>query len=352
MKAMFLTALRQMELREISEPVIKRDTDVLVKIESAGVCGSDVHYYETGRIGSQVVEFPFVVGHECAGTVEKTGKAVTRVKAGEPVVIEPAFSCHNCDQCRMGREHTCRNIGFLGTPGQASGCLCEYIVVPQENCFPTNGAITLEQGALCEPLSIGVYTLRQAGLIDGANVAILGSGPIGLCVLLNTKEQKAGGIYVTDKIDSRLEAAGKLGIEYVGNPDKVDVVEEILTAEPLGVDCVFECCGQQDAIDQALDILKPGGQLVIVGIPREDSICFSADKFRRKEITVKYIRRQNHCVQPAIDLIASGKINVDFLVTHQFSLEQTQKAFDLLTDYRDGVIKAMIDMKIPWEQPK
>ncbi len=346
MKAMFLTALRQMELREIPEPVIENNTDVLVKIEVVGVCGSDVHYFETGRIGSQVVKFPFVVGHECAGTVEKTGKGVTRVKAGEPVVIEPAFSCHNCDQCGMGREHTCRNISFLGTPKQASGCLCEYIVVPQENCFPTKGAISLEQGALCEPLSIGVYTLRQAGLSEGANVAILGSGPIGLCVLLNAKERDTNRIYVTDKIDSRLKAADKLGIEYSGNPDKNDIVKDILAAEPLGADCVFECCGRQEAIDQAFDILKPGGQLVIVGIPRQDMITLSADKFRRKEITVKYIRRQNHCVQPAIDLIASGKIDVDFLVTHRFSLEQTQKAFDLLTDYRDGVIKAMIDMQM------
>ncbi len=344
MKAMFLTALRQMELREAPEPEIEKDTDVLLKIAAAGVCGSDVHYYETGRIGSQVVEFPFVVGHECAAIVQETGRAVTRVKAGRQVVVEPAFSCHNCDQCRMGREHTCRNIRFLGTPGQMGGCLCEYIVVPQENCFPTKDLITLEQGALCEPLSIGVYAIKQAELSEGANIAILGSGPIGLCVLLAAKEQNAGKIYVTDKIDSRLEAARRLGISYTGNPEKVDIVEEILTAEPLGIDCIFECCGQQEALDQAFDILKPGGQLVIVGIPRQDLISFSADRFRRKEITIKYIRRQNHCVRPAIDLIASGKINVDFMITHRFSLEQTQDAFDLLTDYRDGVIKAMIHM--------
>ena len=105
MKAMFLTAIRQMELREVPEPFIKKDTDVLLKIESIGICGSDVHYYETGRIGSQVVEFPFVVGHECSATVVKTGSAVTKVKAGDQVVVEPSFACHNCDQCNMGREH-------------------------------------------------------------------------------------------------------------------------------------------------------------------------------------------------------------------------------------------------------
>ena len=344
MKAMFLTALRQMELRDIPKPVIKKDTDVLLKVESVGVCGSDVHYFETGRIGSQVVEFPFVVGHECAATVVKTGSAVTRVKTGEQVVVEPSFACHKCDQCKIGREHTCRNVIFLGTPKQMGGCLCEYIVVPQENCFPTNGEITLEQGALCEPLSIGIYTVKQAGFAKGSNIAILGSGPIGMCVLAASKVQETGNIYITDKIDTRLSAAQKLGVDYIGNPDKVDIVSDINKAEPLGIDCVFECCGQQEALDQAMDILKPGGQLVIVGIPRTDLISFSADKFRRKEITIKYIRRQNHCVQKAIDFVKSGKIDINFLITHRFELEQTQNAFELLTEYGDGVIKAMVNI--------
>lgn len=343
MKAIFLTALRQMELRDIPEPVIKKDTDVLLKVESVGVCGSDVHYFETGRIGSQVVEFPFVVGHECSGTVVETGSAVTRVKAGNQVVVEPSFACHKCDQCKAGREHTCRNVLFLGTPKQMGGCLCEYIVIPQENCFPTNGEITLEQGALCEPLSIGIYTVKQAGFAKGSNIAILGSGPIGMCVLAASKEKGHGNIYITDKIDSRLSAAQKLGVDYIGNPDRDDIVGDINKAEPLGIDCVFECCGQQEALDQAMDILKPGGQLVIVGIPRTDLISFSADKFRRKEITIKYIRRQNHCVQKAIDFVKSDKINIDFLITHRFELEQTQNAFELLTEYGDGVIKAMVN---------
>jgi len=227
MKAILLTALNQMELMNVPEPVIQNDTDVLLKVEAAGVCGSDVHYYETGRIGSQVVEYPFIVGHECAATVVDIGKSVTRVKINEPVVVEPSFSCHKCDQCKIGREHTCRNILFLGTPGQTSGCLCEYIVVPEENCYPINGKITLEQGALCEPLSIGIYTIQKAAFSKGANIAILGVGPIGLCVLLAAKEKEAGRIYVTDKVNSRLEAAQGLGIDYTGNPNSTDIVQEI-----------------------------------------------------------------------------------------------------------------------------
>ena len=342
MKAVVLTNLRQMELRQIPEPTIEKDTDVLLKIEKVGICGSDVHYYETGRICSQIVQYPYIIGHECTATVKAIGKAVTRVKVGEPVVVEPSVACHECDQCKQGRENTCRNVRFLGTPGQGDGCLCEYIVMLQENCFPTYGDITFEQGALCEPLSIGVYTIKRASFHDGAKIAILGVGPIGLSVLLAAKVHKPGPIYVTDKINERLEVAESLGITWTGNPDRMNIASEILAIEPHGLDVVFECCGQQEALDNALDILKPGGQLVIVGIPREECICFSADQFRRKELSIIYIRRQNHCVQAAIDLIKTKKVDVDFMITHRFPFEDTKKAFDLLAGYQDGVIKAMI----------
>jgi L-iditol 2-dehydrogenase len=331
-----------MELRDLPEPKIEEDTDVLLKIETVGVCGSDVHYYETGRIGSQIVEYPFIIGHECAATVKAVGGSVTRVKVGEPVVVDPAVSCHECDQCRQGRENTCAGVRFLGAPGEGAGCLCEYLVMPQECCYPTDGAITFEQAALCEPLSIAVYAAKRAGFPEGANVAILGTGPIGLGVLLAAKAQKAGAVFVTDRIDARLVAARGAGAIWAGNPDRIDIVSKILAVEPLGLDVVFECCGQQEALDQAFDILQPGGLLVIVGTARQDRICFDVDEFRRKELSIKYIRRQNHCVQSAIDLIKSGQANVDFMITHHFPLERTQEAFNLVAGYHDGVIKAVI----------
>jgi L-iditol 2-dehydrogenase len=341
-KAIELTSLRHMKLSDVPMPKIIKDTDVLLKIETTGICGSDVHYHLTGRIGSQVVKYPFVVGHESAATVKAVGKSVSRVKVGDQVVVEPSVACHHCDQCKAGRENTCRNVQFLGTPGQLSGSLCEYIVMPQENCYPTGGEITLEQGALCEPLSIGIYSVKRACMPDGANIAILGAGPIGLSVLLAAKTGKIEKIYVTDKIDARLEAAKSQGITWAGNPIKTNVVGELLAAEHLGVDVVFECCGQQEALDQAIDMLKPGGLLAIVGIPAQESISFNPDKFRRKELTITYIRRQNHCVQAAIDLLKSRQINADFMITHRFNLQQTATAFDLMTDYSDGIIKAMI----------
>jgi len=342
MKAAVLTDICQMQVMDVPEPKIEKDTDVLLKVEMVGICGSDMHYYETGRIGRQVIEYPFIIGHECAATVKAVGGSVTRVKVGDQVVVDPAVSCHECEQCRQGRENTCSNLRFLGCPGQGGGCLCEFLVMPQECCYPTNKEISLEQAVLCEPLSIGVYSVKQAHMPERASIAILGQGPIGLSVLLAAKVEKAQRIYVTDKIDERLKAARGVGVTWTGNPNNIDVVSKIFAAEPFGLDVVFECCGQQEALDQAFDILKPGGHLVIVGTARKERIWFDVDKFKRKEFTIRYIRRQNHCVQQAINLIKRRQVSVDFMVTHHFPLEQTKKAFDLVAGYRDGVIKAMI----------
>jgi L-iditol 2-dehydrogenase len=343
MKAVVLTGIRQMEMRDVPEPTIKKDDEVLLKIEKVGVCGSDVHYYETGRIGSQVVKYPFIVGHECTATVNAVGRKVSHVKVDQQVVVEPAVSCHNCDQCKRGRENTCFNLRFLGTPGQGNGCLCEYIIMPEENCFPINGVITLEQGVLCEPLAIAIYSVRQSGMPANADAAILGAGPIGLSCLISAKAENANGCYVTEIVPERIQTAKNAGAAWVGNPDKQDVVKEILQQVPGGMDVVFECAGQQETIDQAVDLLKPGGKLMLVGIPRVERISFAIDKIRRKEITIINIRRQNKCTQYAIDLVASGRVSVDFMITHRFKLEQTQDAFDMVAAYRDGVVKALIE---------
>jgi len=344
MKAAVLTGIGQMEVRDVPDPRIEKDTDVLLKIEKVGVCGSDVHYYETGRIGSQVVEFPYIVGHECAATVVEVGDAVKRVKTGDQIVVEPAVSCHQCDQCRQGRENTCFNLRFLGTPGQGDGCLSELLVMPEECCFPTHGAITIEQGVLCEPLAIAVYAVKQSGVREGADVAVLGAGPIGLSCMVCARARAVRSCYMTEKIPERVAVARTGGATWVGNPLEEDVVAAILAQQPLGMDVVYECAGQQETIDQAVELLKPGGTLMLIGIPREDRVAFSIDKIRRKEITIVNVRRQNGCTQEAIDWIAAGKVHVDFMVTHRFGLERAKEAFDLVAGYRDGVVKAMIEM--------
>jgi threonine dehydrogenase-like Zn-dependent dehydrogenase len=149
-------------------------------------------------------------------------------------------------------------------------------------------------------------------------------------------------IYVTDRIDERVGVAGKNGAVWAGNPDKEDIVAAILKQEASGMDVVYECAGEQDAIDQAIEVLRPGGKLMLIGIPRVERISFVIEKTRRKEITVVNVRRQNECTQKAIDMIASGKADVDFMITHRFSLEDTKKAFDLVAGYKDGVVKALV----------
>ena len=344
MQAILQTNIRKLELQNVDTPTLQSDTDVLLKINRVGVCGSDIHYYETGRIGKNVVTFPFRIGHECAATVIETAKSVDRVKPGDQVAIDPAISCGQCDQCRAGRENTCRNLKFLGCPGELLGCLSEFLVMPQQCLYPTHNRVTLDQAALCEPLSIGIYAVKQANLKPDSTIAILGSGPIGLCVMIAAKALGNHTAFMTDKINDRVQFARKNGAALVANPNEQDIVKELLNAQPLGLDAAFECAGEQETIDHAIDLLKPGGSLLIVGIPREKRLTFDIAKARRKELTFFNIRRQNNCVQPAIDLIADKKINADFLITHPFPLNQTPQAFDLVADYRDGVIKAMINL--------
>jgi L-iditol 2-dehydrogenase len=344
MKAAVLTGIRQFEIRQVSAPRIVKPTDVLIRIKMVGVCGSDIHYFTTGRIGSQIIQFPFTVGHEAAGIVEQVGKKVTRVKPGQRIGIDPAVYCGHCDQCRAGRENTCRELLFLGCPGQLAGALCEHLVLPENCCFPIKDSTTFEQATLSEPLAIAVYAVERSHLPARANVAILGAGPIGMSVFHALRAKNAGDVYVTDKIPERLKFAQQLRPKWCGNPDRTDVVKEISKAEPLLMDVVFECSGDKEAFDHAIKLLKPGGTLALVGIPEFDEVTFPIHDLRRKEITIINVRRQAHCTQKAIDLLERRKINMDAMVTHHFPLSETRQAFELVANYRDGVMKAMISV--------
>jgi L-iditol 2-dehydrogenase len=228
MQAMMLTGIREMAMIDVPDPVITRPGEVKIKMSVVGVCGSDVHYYTQGKIGSQQVKYPFTVGHEGAGVVTETGSDVTKVKPGDTIAIEPAISCRQCDQCLNGRHHTCRKIKFLGCPGQAEGALSEFIVMPEENCIPLSGFLTPDHGSISEPLAIGIYSVKKSGNIKDTRIGILGFGPIGMSVMLAAKAQGADRIYVTDKIDERLAVALKEGADYTGNPLREGIVDEML----------------------------------------------------------------------------------------------------------------------------
>jgi len=343
MKAMMLTGLRQMEMKEVSTPVLLNDRDVRIKMKTLGVCGSDIHYYVSGKIGSQVVSYPYTVGHEGAGEVEAVGKGVTMVKPGDRIAIEPAMPCWECDQCIAGRPHTCRNLRFLGCPGQAEGSLSEYIVMPETSCFKIPDHMSYDEAAISEPLAIGLYAVKQSIPMKGAKVGILGFGPIGMSVMLPALAMGAKEVYVTDKIDERLRIAERSGAVLTANPEREDVAQKITEKVPELLDVVFECCGQQEAIDNAVDLLKPGGKLMIIGIPEFDRWSLPVDKSRHKELCIQNVRRQNEAVQPALDMMAAGEISVSAMTTHRFSFEKSKEAFDLVAAYGDGVMKAMID---------
>ena len=343
MKAALLTAIQQFEIRTVPSLSIVRENDALIKMNAVGICGSDVHYYTQGKIGDQVIRFPFTVGHECAGTVEQVGKNVVRVRPGDRIAIDPAVSCGHCDQCCAGRENTCRNLLFLGCPGQLEGCLREYIVLPEMCCFPISDTLSFEHAVISEPLAIALYAVEQSPELPGAKVAVLGAGPIGMSVLNVLKLTKnTGAIYVTDAIRERVAFAKRYDPAWCGNVRNTDVVKEISEREPLLLDAVYECCGKPEALLQAIELLKPGGTLVIIGIPGIDYISFPMHSLRRKEITVKNIRRQKRCTRKAITLLGNAINNFEPFVTHRFSLEQTPEAFDLVAKYRDGVMKAVI----------
>ncbi len=342
MKAAVLRDIRKIEVTDVPEPTLKKDSDVLLRVTSVGICGSDLQYYSTGRIGSDVVQFPFIIGHECVAVVEGAGSGVEKIKPGDRVVVDPAVSCGKCDQCLSGRPNTCRKLLFLGCPGQLEGSLAESIVLPESNCYSLAETADTKLSILAEPISIGIYSIRLLGHSPVSAIAILGAGPIGLSVGLAAQDIGIDKIYVTDKIGDRLEASRNAGATWTGNPDRTDIVEGILEIEPSGLDAVFECCGDQSALDQAVKLLKPGGKMMIVGIPESDLVTFDVHWLRRKEIVIQNVRRQNSCIPAAIELITRKKSDLDFMVTHTFLLEETQEAFDLVENYRDGVIKAII----------
>jgi L-iditol 2-dehydrogenase len=342
MKKVVLAELRKFSIIDAEKPKILSESDVLIKIASVGICGSDVHYFKTGRIGNQIVQFPFTLGHECSGFVEEVGAKVSQLATGDRIAIDPAISCGTCDQCKLGRRHTCRNLKFLGNPLELEGALQEYIVLPEMCCFKLPETVSLEDGLTIEPLTIAMHAVHFNQ--GNQNIAILGFGPIGFCTYQALKYQHVNSnIIVTDKIDDRVSISIKKGAGWAANPLKRDIVKEILAKYPQGLDTVFECCGQQEAINQAIHLLKPGGQLIVIGIPEEDMIEYDAHTMRRKELSVQNVRRQNEKVEEAIQLLGNGQIKMDGFITHKFSINNIQEGFELAENYGDSIMKAIVN---------
>ena len=337
---------------------------MLLRVERVGVCGSDVHYYLEGRIGDKVLAYPATLGHECAGTVAETGGAVAGLRPGDRVAVDPAVACGRCDQCLAGRWNTCRNLQFLGSPGELPGAAAEYIVVPGQNCFKIPDSMMLDEAVLVEPLSVGLHAVRLAGLARRVRethhspepaqadvsptvpmtIAVFGSGPIGLGLLLCAKALARCTAFATDLIDGRLVVARRCGADWTGNACRSDVKAAILEQAPEGVDAVFECSGDPACLGQAVAVLKPGGTLVLAGIPAVDRVSFDVHAMRRKELRLLNVRRQCGCVGPVIEMVCAGRIDPRPLLTHRFSLPRIAEAFELVASHGDGVVKAVIEL--------
>jgi L-iditol 2-dehydrogenase len=364
MKIARFTGRRTIEVADLPAPTLDSPGNVLLRVERVGVCGSDVHYYLDGRIGDKVLDYPATLGHECAGTVAETGGAVAGLRPGDRVAVDPAIAC---DQCLAGRPNTCCNLQFLGSPGEASGAAAEYLVLPAGNCFAIPAGITLDEAVLVEPLSVGLHAVRLAGLAardctvrethrsrhagewcvsraPRTSIAVFGVGPIGLGVLLCAKAVAACTALATDLIDRRLAVARRCGADWTGDARASGIAEAMSRHAPGGVDVAFECSGDPACLDQAVAALKPGGTLVLAGIPSSDRVSFDIHAMRRKELRLVNVRRQCDCVGPVIEMIGTGRIDARPLLTHRFPLARIAEAFELVAGYGDGVVKAVIDL--------
>lgn len=340
-EAFFMTGLEQMEKRDVPMPAPK-EKQVVVKLEYVGICGSDVHYYENGRIGDFIVDGDFILGHECAGTVVELGEGVKDLKVGDRVALEPGITCGQCEFCKSGRYNLCPDVEFLATPPY-HGCLENYIAFPENMCFKLPDNITTKEGALVEPLSVGMHAAKQGKVTLGSSVAILGAGCIGLCTLLACKAFGATDITVVDVIPKRLDYAMKLGATRVINGKDVNTVDEIekITAG-VGAEIVIETAGSPVTIGQTPYIVKRGGTIVLVGMAPKDIIEFNFAKIMAKEAEIQSVFRYRNIYPMAIKAISKGIIDVSGIVTHEFSFEDTKKAFDFVINNKNDVVKAVI----------
>lgn len=327
MKAAVLHKALGMRVEEVDIPKIGPN-DVLVRIKSVGICGSDVHFYLRGRAASFVVTEPLILGHECAGEVAEVGAEVQQVEVGHRVVIEPGLPCRKCNFCKEGRYNLCRDLRFYAAPPY-DGAFAEYASASEENVYLMPDGMSYEEGAMIEPLAVGMMAAKRgvASVYDTA--AVLGSGPIGLMCLQAVRAHGVLDVYVTDLVDYRLGHAERLGASAVINPNEEDVVERVMElTDNEGVDVAVEAAGSVSALQQAFDIVKPGGRIVLVGIYPSMEFQVPMGSVLTKELDVRGVWRYANVFPTAIKCVSEGKIDVKSLITHRFPLGNILEGFE------------------------
>ncbi|XP_019580867.1 sorbitol dehydrogenase isoform X1 [Rhinolophus sinicus] len=303
--------------------------EVLLKMHSVGICGSDVHYWQHGRIGDFIVKKPMVLGHEASGTVVKVGSLVKHLKPGDRVAIEPGAPRETDEFCKIGRYNLSPSIFFCATPPD-DGNLCRFYKHNASFCYKLPDNVTFEEGALVEPLSVGIHACRRAGITLGSKVFVCGAGPIGLVNLLVAKAMGAAQVVVTDLSASRLSKAKEAGADFVlqiskQSPQEIaNKVESLLGCKP-GV--TIECTGAETAIQAGIYATCSGGTLVLVGLGSEMTNVPLVHAAIR-EVDIKGVFRYCNTWPVAISMLESKSVNVKSLVTHRFPLEKALEAFE------------------------
>ncbi|MCD8198062.1 MAG: NAD(P)-dependent alcohol dehydrogenase [Lachnospiraceae bacterium] len=327
------------EEREIPTP---KDNEVLVKLEYVGICGSDLHYYEQGRIGNYIVEPPFVLGHEPGGVVVEVGKNVTNLKVGDRVALEPGKTCGHCRFCRTGRYNLCPDVVFFATP-PVDGVFQEYVAHEAGLCFKLPDNVSTMEGALIEPLAVGFHAAQQGEAHIGQTAVVMGSGCIGLVSMMALKALGVSTVYVVDVMQKRLDKALELGATATVNGAETDTVEEIrrLTGGE-GCDLVIETSGTEICARQGIEALVKGGTLVQVGYSKSGDMNMPMGLVCDKEIAIKSVFRYRHIYPLAIQAVADGKVDVKKVVTNVFDLDDIQNAMDRSVRDKADIVKAVV----------
>jgi len=344
MRAAVLHAVGDLRVDDVAAPREVGPDDCRVKIGAVGVCGSDVHYYEHGRIGPFIVKSPMILGHECAGTVIEVGENVTGLAVGDRVAIEPGVPCRRCYHCRTGHYNLCKDVVFFATP-PVDGAFCEYVVHPADYLFRLPDGMPLEHGAMAEPLAVGVHAANRAGVKTGDVAVVIGTGTIGLLTMQAAAAAGATTLIACDVQDNRLALARQLGADHTVNARReslTDVVADVTRGRGAGV--VFETAGTVPTVQATTACVRSGGMVVLVGLPPESVFEFPVMDLLNREIDVRAVFRYANVYGSCVGLLASGKVNVEPMVTARYPLEQVVDAMEFASKRKDACIKVLVEV--------
>ncbi len=338
---------RDIRLADEPEPPRPRAGEVTLKIGAVGLCGSDLHMYETGRIGYTIASEPFVLGHEFMGQVIALGADALDgehkpLRIGQRVAVEPAVPCWRCELCENGHPNLCPHHYFYGLFPE-DGALRERMNVSARNCFSIPDALSDETGPLLETLGVAIHAIDLGKIRFAGSVAVLGAGPVGLLIARLAVLGGAAKVFVFDKFAWRLQIAKAWGATRIFNVDDCDPVGALLDAtDGRGVDVAFEAAWADHSVQQAADMARYGGRLVLVGIPPDDKLRLKHSVARRKGLTIMMSRRMKHTYPRAIELAISGAVKLEELVSHRYDLEETARAYASNAAYEPGINKVIL----------